>query len=88
MKLNQDFALRQIAGMWALIPTGETLKSFRGLLKLNQVGADLWRGLEEGKTSEQLSAALVDTYGITKEQADTDVAAFFVKLKDNGCILD
>ena len=87
MKLNPDYALRQIAGMWTLIPTGETLRGFRGILKLNPVGAELWRGLEEGKTTEMLAAQLVDTYGISKEQADTDVAAFLAKLAENGCII-
>ena len=87
MKLNKDYALRQIAGMWTLIPTGETLKGFRGILKLNSIGAELWRGLEAGKTPEMLSADLVDTYGISQEQADNDVAAFLAKLTENGCII-
>lgn len=88
MKINREYALRQIAGMWALIPTGETLKGFRGLLKLNEVGAFLWHGLEEGKTVEELARSLVDTYGITAEQANADISGFVAKLRENGCIED
>ena len=86
MKINREYALRQVAGVWMLIPTGQTLKVFRGILKLNEVGAFLWRGLEEGKTVEELTKSLVDTYGITSERASTDISEFIAKLRNNGCV--
>ena len=88
MKLNKEYILRQIAGMWALLPTGQTARTFNGFIKINAVGAFVWQGLEKGKTAEDLIQHLADTYGITTERASADVGTFIEQLRANGCIKD
>ena len=86
MKLNKEYVLRQIVGMWVLIPLGKTGKDFRGLIKLNDTGAAIWQGLEQGKTPAELADQLAAEYEITREQAAQDISAYLDKLADAGCL--
>ena len=55
-------------------------------LALNRAGAVLWPLLVDGAAVDTLAAALVDAFGITAEQAETDVAAFVAALRDSGLV--
>ena len=88
MKLNPDFQIQKIAGMWMLFPTNEMTRTYNAMLKLNAVGAFLWQGLSEGKTIEQLADMLVEEYGVNRPRAVADIGVFVEKLRQNGCIED
>jgi coenzyme PQQ synthesis protein D (PqqD) len=49
-------------------------------LSANSSGALLWQMLAAGTTRGALAAQLVDTFGIARERADADVAAFLDNL--------
>jgi acyl-CoA reductase-like NAD-dependent aldehyde dehydrogenase len=50
-------------------------------LSANQTGALLWQMLANGTTHEQLVERLVEEFGISSDQAATDVDAFLRDLK-------
>lgn len=86
--LKKDFALRQIAGMWVVLPLGDQTVDFSALLSLNESGAMLWEALEKGADRNGLVAALIAEYDVTREEAAADVDAFLEKLTRFGCICE
>lgn len=86
MKLNENFVLRRVADVWIAVPVGTLSVEYRGMLNLNETGALLWQGLEQGKDRSGLIALLTETYEVTEGQAGVDVDAFIEKLSACGCL--
>jgi hypothetical protein len=55
-------------------------------LSANQAGAMLWQMLAEGATPAQLAERLVECFGISSEQARTDVDVFVQDLETRGLL--
>ncbi len=85
MKLKENFVLRNIADTWVVLALGSATINFNGMLTLNESGAMLWKVLEQGGNRDSMAEALTAEYRITKEQALTDVDAFYKKLVSAGC---
>ncbi len=86
MKIKENFALRQVAGTWVVLPLADATVDFTGMLTLNETGLMLWNLLKEETTREALATALTEEYDVTYEQALVDVDAFIVKLNKAGCV--
>ena len=87
MKMLKDgFVLRQVADTWVVLPLGDAAVDFSGMLTLNESGAMLWRVLEQGASREELVAALLDEYEVSRQQAMADMDAFLNKLLQAGCL--
>lgn len=86
MRINNNFALRNIAGTWVALPLGDANVDFTGMLTLNETGVLLWRLLEDGCSREDMVNALLDEYEVSRDEAKADVDAFIVKLTAAGCI--
>ena len=86
MKIKKDYVLRQVADTWVVLPLGDAAVDFSGMLTLNESGAMLWRVLEQGADRENLTAALLDEYEVSSQQAMADVDAFLNKLLQAGCL--
>ena len=86
MKIKKDYVLRQVADTWVVLPLGDAAVDFSGMLTLNESGAMLWRVLEQGADREKLTAALLDEYEVSRQQAMADVDAFLNKLLQAGCL--
>ena len=86
MKVKENFALRQVAGTWVVLPLASATLNFNGMLTLNETGCMLWNLLKQGSTRETLATALTDEYDVTFEQALADVDEYLNKLDKAGCI--
>ena len=75
MKLRSGFILREVLGAPVVVATGDAARHFHGMVKLNETGGIIWKGLQEGLTL---------TYDVTPEQAAADVAAMLRQMADNG----
>lgn len=82
MKLKEGLTLRKLGGVAMVAPTGAAAKTFHGVIRLNETGAFLWGKLSQEQTAETLTAALLDEYDVTPEQAHTDVAAFLRQVRE------
>ncbi len=82
MKLKSGFILREIAGSSIIVPVGERVKEFNGVINLNDTGVFLWKILEKGATEEEMVSALLNEYEVEKEVAEKDVSKFIGKLKE------
>ena len=86
MKIKDNFALRQVADTWCVLPLGEATLNLNGMLTLNDSGAMLWKTLEKASTKEALVDALLAEYDVTSQQALSDVEEFIEKLRKVDCI--
>ena len=83
MKVEKEFVLREIAGDYILIPTGETVLKFNGLITMNRVGASIWKMLQEEVTVEELVKKILEEYDVEEEVAREDIQEFLDRLKSN-----
>ena len=86
MKIKEGYVLRQVAGLWVVLPLAEETVNFNGMIKLNDCGALLWKELERGCELEGLVDAVLAEYRTTREQARTDVVEFLENLSKVGCL--
>jgi hypothetical protein len=45
-------------------------------IRLNDTGAEIWRGLSDGRTPEEIAAGLAEQEGASAEEVLEDVKAF------------
>ena len=88
MKLSENFALRQVAGTWVVMPLGDATLDFNGMMTLNDTGAFLWKALEQGSDKNALVTALTAEYAVGAEQAAADVEEFMAMLAEAGCLVE
>lgn len=88
MYVSKDFIVREIAGDYIVVPTGEEALKFNGLITLNEVGAFLWKKLEEDIELEALVEAVCEEYEVEEEIALSDVKEFLQILRDHQMLLE
>lgn len=88
MRIKDGFVLREVAGQWVVIATGEASKDFHGMIKLNETGKIIWEGLTAGQSESEIAASLQETYGIEAERAAADVAAFVAQVREQGFLAE
>lgn len=76
MKIKSGFMLRNIADQWIVVPLGERVVDFNGLITLNETGAFLWQRLEEGADKQQLIEALTEEFEVDEDTAMADIGEF------------
>lgn len=86
MKIKENFALRQVADTWCVLPLAEETLNLKGMLTLNDSGAFLWKALEEEISREELATAMLNEYDIDSMTAEADIDEFLNKLRQVGCL--
>lgn len=86
LKLKGEFVLREIAGEVILVPVGQTALHFNGIITLNQTGVEIWKGLQEEKSREQILEELLEQFEVSRETAQEDMETFLQYLNENGLI--
>ncbi len=87
MYVSKDFIVREIAGDYIVVPTGEEALKFNGLITLNEVGAFLWKKLQEDVELEALVKAVCEEYEVEEETALEDVKEFLQILRDHEMLM-
>jgi hypothetical protein len=88
MKVNKDFVMREIAGDYILVPTGETALIFNGLISVNETAAFLWEQLKDDVTEDDLVEALFSEFDVDKEIARKDADDFIGQLREMSILED
>lgn len=83
MKIKENYVLRQVADSWVVLPMGDAVADFNGMISLNETGALLWKKLEQGADLEALASLLTKTYDVSKEVALADAEKFVCKLRSS-----
>lgn len=88
MKLKEEMILREVAGEIIAIPVGKTALNFNGMICLNEVSAEIWKGLQEGKSKEEILNSILQEFDVSMEEASTDLEDFLHQLKENDLLID
>lgn len=80
MKRNPNFLMRPVAGRFVLAPIGEMVKTFSGMITLNETGKFLWDMLEQDQTVQSMAQALAENYEVDVESAVGYVEKFLEPL--------
>jgi hypothetical protein len=86
LKIKDGFMLREVAGQWVVVPLGERVVEFNGIMTLSESGALLWKVLENEVAEEELTEAIIKEYDIDRETAEADVREFVNVLKEKSLI--
>lgn len=86
MQIKKDFVLREIAGDYIIIPTGQTALEFNGLITVNEVGVSLWKMLQNETTADKLLQGILDEYEVEEDVAREDIQEFLDALVKGGIL--
>ena len=86
MKIKKEFCMRNIGGENTLVPIGETESSFKGIIKVNNIGSFIWNNLENVEDEGEIVSMVMDKYGLGLNEAKSDVDDFIKYLKNVNII--
>ena len=86
MKIKRGFVLQQVSGSYVACATGKLTRQFSGVVRMNEVGAFIWKLLSANVTESQIVDKVVEAYNIEKEIAERDVSAFLASLRSEGIL--
>ncbi len=86
MKIREGFILREVAGTFVIISSGDDNLDFKGVITVNEVGALIWKGVEAGLSKEEIVEKILLEYDVTKEIASTDCEEFLEQLISKNII--
>lgn len=82
MKIKKEFMMRDICGENTLVPIGETASSFKGIIKMNNIGSFIWSNLEKVENEEEMTSLIVKEYKLSLNEAQNDVNDFIKYLRN------
>ena len=86
MKINDDFYMKEVAGLNVVVATGDAAENTQSMINLNESAAFLWKQLENDITKEELIKRLTEEYDVDYERASISVEKFISKLNEIGCL--
>jgi methyltransferase-like protein len=82
MIIKEDLMLRNILGTWIVVPMGERLQEFNGMIKVNESGAFIWKLLQTENTKDKIIEAMLEEYNVDEETAIMEVDIFIKTLTE------
>lgn len=86
MRVKDGFMLRVVAGQHVVVPLGERVVEFNGIMTLSESGAWLWKALEKDVQEEELLQVLLKEYDVDEETAKTDIQEYVTSLREKSII--
>ena len=88
MPISKNFIFKAVAGEYMIIPlsggTVDMTKSFN----INETGAFIYKGLDQGKTAEEIAEDMAKEYDAPKDELLKDINEFIEILKKKGIYND
>ena len=88
MRIKDGFMLREVAEQWVVIPLGERVVEFNGIMTLSESGAMLWKEMEKEVLEEDLVKALRREYDVDEEMAKSDIVEYVTYLREKSLLED
>lgn len=87
MKVKHGFVMSAVGEDHILVPTGDAAKTFHGLVRLNDTGAEIWKGLEKELSVDEIVNQLMARYtDVDRETVENSVLKAIGKFKDAGLL--
>lgn len=88
MRIKQGFVMRDVAGQTVIVATGEAAEGFRGMIKVNEAGREIWSAIAEGLDETAVVDRLTERFDVSREVAERDVAAFVAGMREHGFLAE
>lgn len=82
--IKQGYVVREIAGEFIAVPVDGSAGA--NIVVLNEVSKFLWNELKTEKSFDELLNAMLGSYDVSKEEAETDLKEFLMQLIENGLL--
>lgn len=86
MKIKEGFVLHSVGDENVVVAIGKMTTKFRGMIRLNNTGAFIFRQLEKETDEKGVVDALIAEYGIDEQTATTAASGFISQLNDAGVL--
>lgn len=86
MKIKDNYMLRKVADTFVVVPVGDVVSEFNGMINLNEVGAFLWRQLESETTFDAVLNSVLSEYEVDESVAKADLERFIKELEEANLI--
>lgn len=88
MKMKYEFAVRDIAGDYVLVPLGQAALDFSGMITTSDVGAFIVESLAKETTLTELTEKLMAEYNVDAATAEADLKEFTQQLRKLNLLED
>ena len=88
MKMREGLVLRRIADLDVVIPIGNNIADFNGIISLNETAAFLWKRLTLKEELPQIVDALIEEYDVNPEIARKDIELFIEQLTQANIVTE
>ena len=88
MGINKGFLLKKVGNEYMIIPTNNNKVLMNKIFNINEVGADIYKTLENGLSINETIDELLKEYDIDKETLTNDVLEFVEELRKRGIYSD
>lgn len=86
MKIRKGYLVREIADCHIVVPIGERVIEFKGIMTLNDTGHFIWKCLTEDRSYPQILSSILDEYEIDEATAKADLDEFLIKAREIGVL--
>jgi hypothetical protein len=86
MKIKKGYLVRDIADTYIVVPVGERVIDFKGIMTLNETGYFLWNRLVNDISYDDLLKALLDEYEVDEVTAKNDLDEFLEVARENDLL--
>ena len=86
MVLKKDFEVVDMVGEHMVVPIGEEVSSFNGIVALSEASAFLLKSMETEKTEDELFDILMKEFNVEPTVARADISEFLNKMIEMGII--
>jgi len=88
MKAKSGFTLRHISDEAVLVPFGQNVLHFQGIISLNETGKFIWEKLQNEIGMAQLAREVCNEFDVSYDQALQSVSQFVSELQRIGVVND
>lgn len=86
MKRNKLYIVKDIAGETVIVPTGNAIENFNGLISTNEVAGFIWKNVEECETPDDMVKKVMGAYEGDPDTIKKEVLEFLETLRKVGMI--
>ncbi len=86
MKINPNYVQKKLLDEVIVVPTGNVVDEFNGIISTNEVAGFIWENLESSETPEDLIEKILENFDVDRETATKDTMEFLKTLQDVGMI--
>ena len=88
MKIRKGFVVRKVGDAQYAVATGDALKYFKGMIKLNEMGAFMFTLLQEETTAEQITERIEKSFEGDHEKIMADIENLVATLREANVLED